>query len=120
VRILINEGYYVWHDPFSQQLGRGRHHLWFTSDGQLLLEALLTEPSFDLIVTSNRAHGMYGIEALRLMRENEKYKNLPVVMFTSDDSVEEEAEALSAVYVRKNYGVLGVIDAVKTRLDIDL
>lgn len=120
MRILINEGHYVWRDPFSQALGRSHHYLWFTADGQFLLDALATEPSFDLIVTSNRAHGMYGIEALRLMRENEKYKHLPVIMFTSDDSVAEAAEALGAVYVRKNWGVLGVMRAAKTSLGIDL
>lgn len=74
----------------------------YTQDnGVDLLTALQTPPPHpNVIFLDINMPGMNGLEVLRLVRQNEKHKALPVIMFSTshDDHIIDEARKLGASY----------------------
>lgn len=89
--------------------------------GIVALKYLLREPPFehakrpDLLVLDWNLPSYSGGDVLRILREKEITKNLPVVVFTSSSSerdILEAYEACANCYVRKPYEAEGFISAV--------
>ena len=60
------------------------------------LEALdkLTEADFDLIFTDINMPNMDGLEFIKRCKEDERYKNIPVIVITTEDGMEDRERAL--------------------------
>lgn len=64
-------------------------------DGNSAL-AVLAQSSFDFVVTDWNMPGMTGIELLRAIRADERFKTLPVLMVTAEAKREQIIEAAQA------------------------
>ncbi|MEL1264242.1 chemotaxis response regulator CheY [Pseudoxanthomonas putridarboris] len=64
-------------------------------DGNSALTAL-GQGSFDFVVTDWNMPGMTGIELLRAIRADDRYKTLPVLMVTAEAKREQIIEAAQA------------------------
>ena len=62
------------------------------ADGPSALDAIRQEPP-DIVLLDVKMPGMDGFEVLRRLREDERTRALPVVLFTSSDHEEERARA---------------------------
>lgn len=68
------------------------------ADDGLTALPMLKAGSFDLLVTDWNMPGMQGIDLLKAVRadENEKLKNIPVLMVTAEQKKEQIVEAAQA------------------------
>jgi CheY-like chemotaxis protein len=84
-------------------------------NGQLLLEKLNEgKEKYDLILTDNNM-GMpelRGIDVLKKIREDERFRDLPVIV-SSGDNVEKIVKELGGVYVAKGGGTRNLLENVK-------
>ncbi|ODS83653.1 MAG: response regulator [Sphingobacteriales bacterium 41-5] len=60
------------------------------------IELQVSEYMPDLIFMDNSLWGMSGIEATRLLKSNERLKDIPVVYFTANSNVSDLAEKAGA------------------------
>jgi CheY-like chemotaxis protein len=68
----------------------GRVAFEFVGNGRELIDCLSSRDSFpDLIFLNINMPLMDGLEALRIMRSHPKFKDIPVVCFTTSSSIEE-------------------------------
>lgn len=65
------------------------------ADGNTAREAMIREAP-DLILMDTRLPGMDGISLARLVRQDSRFTLTPIVFLTSNDTVAEQIEALSA------------------------
>ncbi len=65
------------------------------ADGNTAREAMIREAP-DLILMDTRLPGMDGISLARLVRQDSRFSLTPIVFLTSNDTVAEQIEALSA------------------------
>lgn len=65
------------------------------ADGHAAREAMIREAP-DLILMDTRLPGMDGISLARLVRQDSRFSLTPIVFLTSNDTVAEQIEALSA------------------------
>ncbi|WP_052123360.1 response regulator [Flavobacterium beibuense] len=86
-------------------------------NGEELLHALDNPPPTPYLVFLDiNMPGMNGLETLRRMRESEKHKDLPVVMFStsSDDiTIQQSKELGASFYVPKS----GAFDKLKKSIE---
>ena len=88
------------------------------SDGATMMEALKSETP-DLIVLDIMMPGMDGIEVLRILRSEAKYKNIPVIMATAKGTEMDKIGGLNAGaddYLVKPFGVMEMVARVKAVL----
>jgi len=72
-------------------------------NGELLLEKLFAgKEKYSLIITDNDMPKVKGIEALKKIRENNSFKNLPVIVNSGDVDIEEEVKRLNAFFTNKS------------------
>lgn len=70
-------------------------------DGQQLMGRLLVEPAFDLVVTDNEMPNMSGLQVLRKIREDHRFKDLPVIVFSGDKTIKAAVEKAGAAFLEK-------------------
>ena len=88
------------------------------SDGISVLEALKTELP-DLIVLDIMMPGMDGLEVLRKLRNEEKYKYIPVIMATAKGTEMDKIGGLNSGaddYLGKPFGVMEIVARVNAVL----
>ncbi|MBQ8260884.1 MAG: response regulator transcription factor [Lachnospiraceae bacterium] len=88
------------------------------SDGISMLEALETEQP-DLIILDIMLPELDGVEILKRIRENRKYKNIPVIMATAKGTEMDKIESLNSGaddYLVKPFGVMEMVARVKAVL----
>jgi two-component system chemotaxis response regulator CheY len=54
----------------------------------------LKEKKFDVVLLDQNMPGLSGIELLKLMKQDEQLKNIPVIMITAETSKEKVLEAI--------------------------
>jgi len=93
-------------------------------NGKLLLEKLSnSEYKIDFIITDNTMPEMTGIAAIRKIREINRLKDIPIILYTTDEdgSLKSEAEALGAVFLKKPVtkmeDLYNLIDSLRRRGD---
>ena len=71
-------------------------------NGKLLLEKLETG-KFDAVISDNNMPEMNGVEALRHIRSDSRFKDLPVIIQTGlgDDNLKKDIEELGGIYLTK-------------------
>jgi two-component system chemotaxis response regulator CheY len=66
------------------------------ADGVEAWEALQQNPDIGLVMTDWNMPNMNGLELVKKIRADEKYKNLPIVMVTTEGGKKEVITALKA------------------------
>jgi CheY-like chemotaxis protein len=88
-------------------------------NGQLLLDKLNeAKEKYDLVLTDNNM-GMpelKGIDVLRKIRGDERFKDLPVIVSSGDD-VEKKVKELGGVYVSKGSGNRNLLENIKNLIN---
>lgn len=79
------------------------HNVKSVTDGDEVIEFLDSFPAPDLVITDYNMPRMDGLEVLRHIRADERFRTLPVIVYTASDLAElrVEVEALGGVVVNK-------------------
>lgn len=88
-------------------------------DGVHAVKALTTS-SFDILVTDINMPMMDGLKLVGLVRAEEKYNRMPIVIITTESAAEDRQRALSLgadAYITKPIRARQVIDTVKGLLE---
>lgn len=64
------------------------------TNGQEALEALIADNQYDLIITDYHMPVMNGLELLKRVKSDERWKRIPVFMVTTSSGVAARAQAL--------------------------
>lgn len=87
------------------------------TNGKQLLEALRNPPpTLHILFLDINMPGMNGLEVLKMIRESENYKNLPIVMFstsTDKETIQKSFELGANFYVPKS----GMFDQLKKSIE---
>ncbi|MEK7088838.1 MAG: response regulator [Patescibacteria group bacterium] len=119
-RILLAEDDDDLRETFLEILEAGGYTVDAVKDGQFLLEKLFTEKEkYDLIITDNDIPKVKGVEALKKIRENDSFKNLPVIVNSGNIDIEEEVKRLNAFFINKTIKKVDIfLELVKKALSI--
>ncbi len=84
-------------------LERQGHTVKTVTDGDEVVTFLETLPYPDLLITDYHMPRMDGLEVLRYVRADDRFKHLPVIVYTTNDYPEfkSEIEKLEGVLVNK-------------------
>jgi CheY-like chemotaxis protein len=103
-RILLAEDYTSARESYVRLLTRRGYTVDAVENGQLLLDKLTDEKGkYDLVITDNTMPKITGIEALQQIRQNERFRNLPVIVNSGDvgDTIRKAVESLGGIYIMK-------------------
>lgn len=95
-----------------------RGHVVLTgNDGKDLLQ-MIEYTEFDLVITDNDMPLICGVDALRTLRNNERFRHLPVIVHTGNTSQElrKNIEALNGILVTKELtanNLITTVDSIK-------
>jgi len=112
-------------DPFQQELvtmwlTKRKHDVTVVSSGKELLRVLQNGPgNFDAIITDNNMPGgPSGLDVLRQLRSDDRFKKVPIIVHSGDaaELLKAEVEALDAVFAskRQHGSLLGAVDDLST------
>ena len=79
----------------------------------------LSGGQFDIIFTDINMPVMDGLKLVSLVRSDEKYKNIPIVIITTEGAAEDRQRALNLganAYITKPIQAVQVVDCAKTLL----
>ena len=119
-RVLIVDDDPEARDLFSRALAREEYHVESAACAQSAL-ALLHECDFDLVLMDVLMPGVGGLELLRLVRGNERFTNVPVIMISVLDDVESVVTGLSQGandYITKPINVPILLARVRTQISV--
>lgn len=87
-------------------------------NGQLLLDKLFSgNEKYDLIITDNTMPGIKGTEVLKQIRADDRFKDLPVIINSGDNWIEDEVDKLGGIFLEKPPSSTAVfIETVKRAL----
>jgi CheY-like chemotaxis protein len=98
-----------------------QHELSFAHDGLEAWQLLKSEPSlFDGVILDRMMPRMDGIDVLRRIKADARFKDVPVIMQSAADSSEQVAEGLAAgawYYLAKPYSAKALRSIVAAALD---
>jgi len=100
--------------------GCGYDVIW-NSDGKEVISILEKEPRVDLILLDLTLGEMDGLDIARQIRNNERWKNLPIIMVTCHNRQEDKISGLMAGaddYITKPFNNEELVLRVNTRLRI--
>ncbi|MCE9549056.1 response regulator [Candidatus Nomurabacteria bacterium] len=95
-RILIAEDEHLIRDNYVDFFEAQGFIVDVVSDGQMLLDKLYNSTEkYDLVITDNNMPAVTGLEALKKIRGDERFNNLPIMMVSAEEGkVEDEVKAL--------------------------
>lgn len=80
----------------------------------------LAEKQFDILITDINMPIMDGLKLVSLVRKDEKHKDIPIVIITTEGAAEDRQRALNLganAYITKPIQAPQVIDCVRKLLD---
>lgn len=87
------------------------------SNGNELLEKLFQQ-EYDLVITDNTMPVMKGIDALAQIRADERFRNLPVILNSSNrDDIQQRTLALGAVFLAKPFSGDSMLSIVRNLIE---
>jgi CheY-like chemotaxis protein len=101
LRILYAEDVANLRETMEAVLTRRGHTLTAVENGQLLLEKLEAGGEYDVVLTDNDMPVMRGIDALHHLREDARFKDLPVLVFTANKNVRPLIEEDGGIFLDK-------------------
>ena len=97
------------------------HKLSFAHDGLEAWQMLKSEPdSFDGVILDRMMPRMDGIDVLKRLKADNRFKDVPVIMQSAADSSEQVAEGLAAgawYYLAKPYSTKALTSIIAAALD---
>lgn len=101
-------------DLIAGYFAGSKHHLLFAEDGQAAIEIAQTY-SLDLILMDLWMPNMDGLQATKLLKQDEKTKNIPIVIVTAISPSEDEVNvrSLAQGFLRKPVNRSQLISALK-------
>lgn len=103
MKILLAEDHPRLRDSLMKLLMHFGHHVTAVADGALLLGELEGQSDFDVIVTDDIMPYIGGLEVLRRIRADARFHELPVILYSANETEELVSEALrlDATFVAK-------------------
>lgn len=118
MKILFADDVETMRYAVSSALKNAGHDVETFTDGDELLERLLSGPRPDLVITDSIMIRVHGTDVLFRMRQDGRYKvvkSVPVIIFTTITSIKSRVEELGGMLVNKAINEL--IVAVKNIAD---
>lgn len=106
LNILLADDNESLRSSIARGLIRERHIVEVVCDGAELLGRLDSAASrgevYDLVITDNDMPRATGLQVLKIMRKDDRWKDLPVIVFTGSDDLQPLVEASGGVYLAKD------------------
>jgi two-component system sensor histidine kinase/response regulator len=93
-RILLVEDHPLNQELAAELLRRSGMHVTVAEDGQQALDLLASAGPFDGVLMDCQMPGMDGYDATRALRENEQWRDLPVIAMTASALASDREKAL--------------------------
>jgi len=124
-RILVVDDEIINLQIIQEYLEETRHHLELVTSAELAWERLTAEGApYELVILDRMMPGMNGIELLKMMKADARFKAIPVIMqtaATAPDQVREGIEAGAYYYLAKPYEPETLLAIVRAALvDVDV
>lgn len=100
MRILVAEDEEAIRRNICEELIELGHEVDSAQDGEDAYRKL-DDGHFDLLITDNYMPYRTGLELLKILREDERFAELPVIVHSSASNIEEEANKYGARYCSK-------------------
>jgi two-component system chemotaxis response regulator CheY len=119
MRLLIVEDSALVRRMYGLVFSRREHEMVEADDGRTALAALAASPQpFDVVLLDLRMPGMDGVAFIRSVREEPRYRGVPIIVTTSEpDSSEllQQAKALGvAAVIKKPWKPQELLDLVRS------
>lgn len=106
MHILFADDQEFEHELLRSILIRENHQIIHCKSGEELLDKLLGTTAFDVVITDNDMGGgcMEGIDVLKILRANERFASLPVIVRTAQTDLGfiQRVAALRGMYLYKS------------------
>ncbi|MDP5168978.1 MAG: ATP-binding protein [Bacteroidia bacterium] len=119
MRILIVDDEEINQEVMKAHLAEPEYELVVASRGAEALEILKTDNDFDLVLLDVMMPGMSGFEVCRIIRQTYLPSELPVIIITAKDQIEDLVQAFSTGandYLAKPFSRAEFLARVKTQL----
>lgn len=93
MRLLIVEDEVLLCDAVAESLRLSGYAVDAVYDGESALEALVVEP-YDLMILDLNLPGVDGLEVLRMLRKEQEYENLRILILTARSSIDDQVRGL--------------------------
>ncbi|MEL6132966.1 MAG: ATP-binding protein, partial [Bacteroidota bacterium] len=121
LRILIVDDEQVNQRVMKSHLENDRFDLVFADDGDMALEIMKKTPKFDLVLLDVMMPNMSGYEVCKKIREEYLPSELPVIMVTAKNQVNDLVQGLTRGandYLAKPFSKQEFLARVKTQIDL--
>ena len=118
LKILFADDSQTIRELTSHVLEQRGHTIKTVTDGDKAIEFLNSLPPPDLVITDYNMPKMDGLEVLRRIRTDERFKTLQVIVYTTNNYAEfkSEVESLGGVLVDKKADyLLAAVDAIAAK-----
>ncbi len=106
-------------DVLEEHLREAGFHVIIARDGVEAMQSLDKHPDIGIIVLDRMMPRMDGMEVIRLVKEDEHLKNIPIIMQTAAASSAQILEGLQAdiyYYLTKPYSIFKLVSIVRSAL----
>jgi len=112
MRILVAEDDECQRQMMIEILVNMHHEVVAVADGHYVLERLEANEKCDLVITDNRMPKLSGIEVLRKIHSDDRWRDLPVIVNSADYLSTETIQKLGGRFVSK-LDPTGLTNAIK-------
>ncbi|MEL6696408.1 MAG: ATP-binding protein [Bacteroidota bacterium] len=122
LRILIVDDEQVNQRVMKSHLENDRFDLVFADDGDMALDIMRNSPKFDLVLLDVMMPNMSGYEVCKKIREEYLPSELPVIMVTAKNQVNDLVQGLTRGandYLAKPFSKQEFLARVKTQIDLN-
>jgi two-component system chemotaxis response regulator CheY len=117
VKVLVVDDEYLLRESVARLLRTRGYRVAQAENGEDAWEHLLADDDgIELVVTDNDMPELKGIQLLRRMRADPRFKDLPVVLQSGGDSAKSEAIALKAAFRDKLTPARTLFEAIESVL----
>lgn len=99
----------------STALEHRKHSVEVFTDGDELLDRLLSGSRPDLVITDNKMIRVNGLDVLSRMKKDDRYaelKSVPVVVYSAEEASKRPVEELGGIFVHKMLQTNELFDVV--------
>jgi len=122
LKILLADDSPTIRELTSHVLEQRGHNVKTVTDGDEVIKFVEELPLPDLIITDQNMARVNGLEVLRYLRADDRFKNLPVIVYTTNNLVEFKSmvESLGGVLVNTKMAkeLLAEVDTIAASLQL--
>ncbi len=120
-KILVVDDMLVNREWAGRILRTARYDVDFANDGHQALEILHSQNKYDLVLLDVEMPGINGFEVCRVMRNDDKLQEIPVIFLTSQSKIENKVFGFRSGaqdYVTKPYSPKELLVRINTHLQL--